>query len=314
MMKVHTDTAHLPAFRHAVVTIGTFDGVHGGHRQIIRQLRETATATGGESVIVTFHPHPRVVVGRTHRIELLTTLPERIVLLDGEGVDHLVVIPFTEAFASLEAKEYVEQFLVGLFHPSVLIIGYDHRFGKGRQGDYRLLEELSGKYGYIVKEIPEHVMDAAAVSSTRIREAMKSGNVAQANAGLGYPYFFEGTVVKGDQRGRTLGFPTANLMLNDTEKLVPANGVYAVTASLFGPDADGLLLKGMMNIGVRPTVDGQHRSIEVNLFDFDHDIYGKTLKVELRHHLRLERKFGSLDELKQQLDADRKRSLELLGN
>jgi riboflavin kinase/FMN adenylyltransferase len=314
MMQVHTDPSRLPVFRNAVVTIGTFDGVHEGHRAILRKLCDTARETGGESVIITFHPHPRVVVGRQHRIDLLTTLQERIRLLREEGVDHLVVIPFDDRFAAMEATDYVSDFLVGLFHPSVIIIGYDHRFGKGRQGDYRLLEALAPTLGFTVQEIPEQLLDAAAVSSTRIREALRAGRIDEANANLGYPYFFEGTVVKGDQRGRTIGFPTANIHLDDPDKLVPANGVYAVTVNIQGGEMDGGPLKGMMNIGVRPTVDGSHRTIEVHLLDFEGDLYGKRLIVALRTHLREEKKFGSLDELKAQLATDKAHTLQALAH
>jgi len=313
MMKVHTDIAHLPAFQNAVVTIGTFDGVHEGHRAILRRLCDTARETGGESVIVTFHPHPRVVVGRQHRIDLLTTLPERIRLLRDAGVDHLVVIPFDGTFAAMNATSYISEFLVGLFHPKIIIIGYDHRFGQGRQGDYHLLEELAPRFGFTVQEIPEQLLDAAAVSSTRIREALRAGRIGEANANLGYPYFFEGTVVKGDQRGRTIGFPTANIQLDDPDKLVPANGVYAVMAHIPDGELDGGPQKGMMNIGVRPTVDGSHRTIEVHLLDFEGDLYGKKLVVEIRNHLREEKKFGSLDALKAQLAVDKANTLQVLG-
>ncbi len=312
MMQVHTDPSSLPAFRNAVVTIGTFDGVHEGHRAILRQLCERARETGGESVIITFHPHPRVVVGTHHKIDLLTTLPERIRLLEEAGVDHLVVIPFNESFAGMDATQYVSDFLVAHFHPKLVIIGYDHRFGKGRSGDYRLLEDLSTRFGFSVQEIPEQLLNAAAVSSTRIRQALKTGNLSEANASLGHPYFFEGTVVKGDQRGRTIGYPTANIQPGDPDKLIPAHGVYAVTVQIVGEEKD-TPLQGMMNIGVRPTVDGSHRTIEVNLLDFEGDLYGKTLRVELREFLRPEKKFGSLDDLKMQLSEDRENTLRALA-
>ncbi len=313
MMQVHTDISQLPAFRNAVITIGTFDGVHLGHRQIIDHLRSTAAGIDGESVIITFHPHPRVVVGSTQRMDLLTTMYERITLLGEQGVDHLVIIPFTEAFAAMPAAEYVEKFLVDHFHPKVLIIGYDHRFGKGRLGDYHLLEDLSARFGYAVREIPEQLLHESAVSSTRIRERLRSGDIAEANAGLGYPYFLEGTVVHGDQRGRTIGFPTANLQMNEPDKLVPADGVYVVSASLTGTDGVVMQLNGMMNIGLRPTVDGKRRSIEVNLFHFDADIYGSTMRVWFHHRLRDEKRFDSLDALKDQLAEDGRKARELLG-
>ena len=254
-----------------------------------------------------------MVVGSRHKIDLLTTLPERIRLLSEQGVDHLVVIPFNEDFASIEAERYISDFLVASFHPKLVIIGYDHRFGKGRSGDYHLLEKLCPQYGFEVQEIPEQLLNAAAVSSTRIREALKTGNLAEANANLGHPYFFEGTVVKGDQRGRTIGYPTANIEPGEPDKLIPENGVYAVTAQIIGEERTKPLI-GMMNIGVRPTVDGSHRTIEVHLLDYNGDLYGKTLRVDLHAFLRAEKKFGSLDELKMQLAEDRENTMRTLAS
>lgn len=311
-MQVHTDIQHLPVFRNAVITIGTFDGVHTGHQQIIAQLRNEAAAINGETVIITFHPHPRrIVEGAAHPVQLLTTLDEKLLLLEQHGVDHVVVVPFDTSFSNQTAEAYVEHFLYEKLHPHTIIIGYDHRFGKNRQGDYRLLENYGRQLGFAVKEIPEQLLNEVTVSSTRIRKAIAQNDIATANRFLGHPYFFEGLVVEGNKLGRTIGYPTANLQVSDPEKLIPGNGVYAVTAALL--PGTGSLLKGMMNIGVRPTVNGTNRTIEVNLFDFDADIYGKKLRVSVQHHLRDEQKFNGLDALKAQLANDKLKAQELLS-
>ena len=305
-MQVYTQINNLPVFRNAVVTIGTFDGVHTGHQQIIAQLKEEAHAIDGETVIITFHPHPRKVVAHKE-VFVLNTLDEKIELLREKGIDHLVVVPFDERFASQSAKEYVEHFLFEKFHPHTVIIGYDHRFGHGRQGDYHLLEDFGKQLGFLVKEIPEHVLNNITVSSTKIREALLNSDVETANNYLGYDYFFEGLVIEGNKLGRTLGYPTANLQIETPEKLIPGNGVYAVIASV-----DKSTYKAMMNIGVRPTVDGKKRMIEVNLFDFNQDIYGKTLRVYIKKYLRGEIKFNGLEELKNQLGIDKESTLRVL--
>ncbi|RXK86511.1 bifunctional riboflavin kinase/FAD synthetase [Filimonas effusa] len=303
-MQVHRDIDHLPAFRNAVITIGTFDGVHTGHQQIITQLKAEAAHVAGESVIITFHPHPRKIVGEQSRpVQLLNTLDEKISLLEQRGIDHLVVVPFNDAFANQSANDYIHDFLFSKFHPHTVIIGYDHRFGNNRQGDYHLLEQKGWELGFLVKEIPEHVLNEITISSTRVREAILANDISTANRFLGYPFFFEGTVVEGNKLGRTIGFPTANLQLPAADKLVPGNGVYAVTALL--KSQPQRLLKGMMNIGVRPTVDGSKRTVEVNLFDFNEDIYGLELQVSVHQYLRGEVKFNGLDALKAQLANDK---------
>ena len=232
-MFVHHRTDNLPAFRNAVITIGTFDGVHKGHQLIIDQLKQEAKTIDGETVIITFHPHPRKIIGgKSGKLFLLTTLDERIRLLESAGIDHLVIVPFTDAFSAQDASAYISDFLVNLFHPHTIIIGYDHRFGKNRQGDYHLLEDMSVKYNYAVKEIDEQILNEVTISSTRIREALTKGDITTANAFLGYPYFFEGEVIHGDKRGRSIGYPTANLKVSDPDKLIPADGVYAVRVDL----------------------------------------------------------------------------------
>ncbi|MFT4202327.1 MAG: bifunctional riboflavin kinase/FAD synthetase [Chitinophagaceae bacterium] len=308
-MKVFRDTDRLPEFKNSVVTIGTFDGVHLGHQKIIAQMKQEAARIDGETVIITFFPHPRKVVREEQpQIRILTTLAEKISLLESYGIDNLVVVAFDEKFATLSASQYIEDFLWKKFHPQCVIIGYDHRFGHGRQGDYHLLESYGEKLGFDVKEIPEQLQNEISISSTKIREALLKGDVRTAHDCLGHPYFFEGTVVKGNQLGRTIGFPTANLDTGDSEKLVPQNGVYAVKVIL----RDQHYL-GMMNIGMRPTVGGTARTIEVNILDFDKDIYGETLKIDVMAYLRREQKFAGLDALKDQLARDREAVRQLLG-
>jgi riboflavin kinase/FMN adenylyltransferase len=319
-MRIYHNTDQLPDFRRAVITIGTFDGVHSGHARILEQLRQEATRIDGETVIITFYPHPRKIVkGGSEEIRLINTLEEKIQLLSWQHIDHLVIVPFTEAFSQLTAEEYITDFLVARFHPHTVIIGYDHRFGKGRLGDYHLLEEYSNRLGFGLQEIPVHLLNEVSVSSTRIREAIQQSDIVTANQLLGYPFFFSGTVVKGDQLGRKLGYPTANLQVTSPEKLTPADGIYAVEATLLpaahgsgSPDGDlfsAPRLKGMMSIGIRPTVGGKIRTIEVNLFDFDEDIYGRELRVFVRKWLRDEVKFSGLDALKIQLGKDKEDTL-----
>jgi riboflavin kinase/FMN adenylyltransferase len=309
-MQVHHHIEDLPEFNKAVITIGTFDGVHKGHRQLIQKLTEEAKKAGGETVIITFHPHPRKVVSSTILgIRLINTLDEKLELLEELGIDHAVIVPFTEAFANQPAEDYIKNFLIDKFHPHTIIIGYDHRFGRDRLGDYRLLEKYSPEYNYRLKEIPKHILDNISISSTNIREAILHGDFQTAESLLGYKFFFSGTVVHGDKLGRKLGYPTANLKINDDEKIIPGNGIYAVYARTEDSDQ---LLKGMMSIGFRPTVDGKKRVIEVNLFDFDKEIYGETLKVYIKKYLREEIRFDGLDALVKQIDADKVESLKIL--
>jgi len=307
-MQIHRDLNKLPVFKNAVITIGTFDGVHLGHRQIIDSLKEEAAKAGGESVIITFHPHPRKIVSSVITgIRLINTLPERIELLDKTGIDHLVIVPFTEFFANQHAEEYIRDFLVEKFRPHTIIIGYDHRFGKERTGDYKMMEEKALVYNYKLKEIPEHILNAIKVSSTNIRNAILQSNIEEANNLLGYLFFFEGEVFHGDKSGRSIGYPTANLKSTDEEKIVLGDGIYAVYA-----DVEGKQYKGMMSIGFRPTVNGKVRVTEVNLFDFDREIYGQAIRVYVKKYLRSEVKFNGLEELKEQLHKDKEESLKCL--
>ena len=325
-MQVHRNIDRLPEFRNAVITIGTFDGVHMGHRRIIDELKKEANAINGETVIITFHPHPRKIISSpSPGIRLINTLDEKTELLENLGIDHLVVVPFTEEFSNQPAEEYIGDFLVAKFHPHTIIIGYDHRFGKGRKGNYLLFEEKAPVFNYVLKEIPKHILDEIAISSTKIREALMDGKTEIAYKLLGYDFFFEGKVVDGEKLGRQLGYPTANLQLADEEKIIPRDGIYAVYAALRSTTGDtpgntvvtnrdtpASGMKGMMSIGFRPTVNGNNRVIEVNIFDFDQDIYGKTLRVYVRKYLRPEIKFDHLDALVKQIDQDKKDSLEVL--
>jgi len=314
-MQVHyLESGIIPSFNKAVITIGTYDGVHIGHRHIIKQLLEEARSIGGESVIISFYPHPRSVIASSQsEVKLLGTLDEKIILLSACGIDHLVIVPFDQSFADQSADAYISNFLFKLFHPHTIIIGYDHRFGKNRVGDYQLLVEYGKKLNFIVKEIPEHILNEVVISSTKIRKALLENDLNTANNFLGYEYFFEGTIMKGNQLGRTLGFPTANLRIDSPEKLIPGNGVYAVSASIIENDLSSLdILKGMMNIGIRPTIEGVQRVIEVHIFDFNQDIYGKKLKVSIHRYLRQEQKFEGLQALKMQLEKDKLMALEAL--
>lgn len=311
-MNLHTDTEHLPEFNKAVITIGTFDGVHLGHQKIIAQMKAEAERIGGETVIITFHPHPRKVIQANKDVRLLTTIEERIALLSAAGIDHLVIVPFTQGFSELEPREYVETFLKKRCNPAVVIIGYDHKFGKGRKGDYKLLEDYSARGYFELKEIPQHVINHVTVSSTRIRDYIQQGDVAKANELLGYDFSFEGVVVKGDQLGRTLGFPTANIEVLNKEKIIPGNGIYAVQVSL--EKNKNLLFGGMMSIGVRPTIGGTTRTIEVNIFNFDEDIYGENIRVFVKAYIRPEKKFAGLDELKEAIKNDEKAAIVILNN
>jgi riboflavin kinase/FMN adenylyltransferase len=313
MMNVHKDLNKLPNFINAVVTIGTFDGVHLGHQRILNQLKEEAKKISGETVVITFYPHPRKIVGDTSGIQLITTLEEKIGLLNTAGIHHLIIVPFDNAFANLNAESYVKDFLVNKIHPHTLIVGYDHRFGKGRIGNYQLLEHYGNEFNFFVKQIDEQVLAEAAVSSTRVRKALLQADLITAKALLGYDYFFEGTVIKGDQLGRTIGYPTANLQLTNTEKLVPGDGVYAVRLQIENSKFENLIFGGMMYIGSRPVVNGKRRVIEINIFDFDKDIYDEVLKVEVVAYTRGDIHFNGLEALKEQLAKDKLQIQELLN-
>ncbi|MGN6402605.1 MAG: bifunctional riboflavin kinase/FAD synthetase [Flavisolibacter sp.] len=306
-MQVYRTTENLPLFTNAVITIGTFDGVHEGHKKIIAALIAEAKKINGESIIITFDPHPRKVVKPDEHLQLINTLGEKIELLGQTGIDHLVVVPFTYEFADQTAEQYIEDFLINKFHPHTVIIGYDHHFGKGRKGNYKLLEEKCDAFHYKLLEIPKLIVDEIGVSSTKIRNALLQSDVETANKLLGYDFFFEGVVIEGDKLGRQLGYPTANLNYTDEEKIHLGHGVYAVYVEI-----NGARKKGMLSIGNRPTLLHSDEKIEVNIFDWDEEIYGRTIRVIVKKFLRPQEKYNSLEELIQQLHRDKENSLKAL--
>lgn len=309
-MQIHYHLENLPVFTNAVITIGTFDGIHHGHRLVLSRLVEKARELKGESILITFHPHPRKVISSAILgIRLINTLEERLQLLGKMNIDHVVVVPFTEAFANQPADDYIQDFLVKKFQPHTIIIGHDHQFGRNRKGDFNLLKEKSSLYGYELNEIPKHELENISISSTRIREAILQAEIEKANRLLGYDFFFSGRVVHGNKIGRTIGFPTANLKVEDVEKITPGNGIYAVYAI---PEGEEKPLKGMMSIGFRPTVDGKTRVIEVNIFEFNREIYDENLQVYVHKYLRAEEKYESLEALVAQIKIDKENSLAVL--
>ena len=303
-MNIHFQLEQLPLFINPVLTIGAFDGVHSGHLSIFDELKQVAEHIQGETVVITFHPHPRRILNNADAPALLTSLSERIERFEHLGIHHLVVVPFDPTFAEMSATDYINKFLIDLFHPKVIIIGNDHRFGKDRSGDLSMLKDFGISHDFTVKEIPEKLLNESRVSSTNIRHALLSGDIKLANQLLTYNYQLIGTVVVGDRLGRTLGFPTANLSMLDSDKLIPASGVYAVHV-LLQKGGQKREYKGMMNIGYRPTVNGKERIIEVHIFKFDEDIYNEILVVSLVAHTRKELKFAGLEALKTQLHKDK---------
>lgn len=307
-MAVFYNTDNLPEFKNAVVTIGTFDGVHLGHRVILQEVVKHAKEINGESVLLTFEPHPRKLLFPDQSLKLLTPLDEKIKLIQSEGIENIVVVPFTNAFANLSADEYIQDFLVRLFKPHGIVIGYDHHFGHDRKGNINLLKQEATKYHYSVFEIPAQLIDEAAVSSTKIRNALNEGHVTEAAHMLGYNYTMKGTVQKGAQLGRTINYPTANLLPSSEDQLIPARGVYAIKVNY-----NGIAYKAMLNIGFRPTVSNELKlHIEAHIFDFNGDIYGKEIELEFIERLRDEQKFASLDELKAQLGKDKEAAQRIL--
>jgi riboflavin kinase / FMN adenylyltransferase len=308
-MKVYTSLNEFSRVRNAVVTIGTFDGVHAGHRKIISRMKEIAAQNGGETVILTFFPHPRMVLYPDDQsLKLLNTLDEKIDLLKSFGTEHLIVHPFSKEFSELSYREFVEQVLVEKIGVQTLVIGYDHHFGKNREGSFDQLKALAPVLHFDIEEIPVQDVDHIVVSSSKIRKALFAGDIVTASSCLGYDYMIRGRVVKGKQLGRQLGFPTANIEINEKYKLVPADGVYAVMV-----EHDNILYKGMMNIGMNPTVGGTGRTIEVNILDFDQNIYGAYLRVYFKVRMRDELHLGSLEELKERMEMDRQAAIKLLS-
>lgn len=283
-----------------VITVGTFDGVHLGHQKIISQVVAEARESGHAPTLLTFDPHPRKVLQPNVSMPLIQTLEERAQTLEGLGLEHMVVHPFTKAFSQLSAAAYVKEILVDMLHVAHIIIGHNHRFGKNRTANVEDLLHFGEVYGFKVTQISAEEIDNISVSSTKIRTALMQGDVTLAHSYLGHPFTLSGTVIQGQQRGRTLGFPTANIAINHPDKIIPKNGVYAV--SVFVGKA---LHLGMMNIGTNPTVNGQHQSIEVNIFDWSGDIYNQPIQVALIQRIRDEVKFESLNALQKQLEKDK---------
>ena len=303
-MKVYRDFEEVGNIPNAVLTIGTFDGVHLGHQKIIERLKSEAKKINGETVLFTFFPHPRMVINPTnHGLKLIQTEAEKIENLERLGLDHLIIFPFTKAFSNLSADEFVKEYLIEKLHVKTIVVGYDHQFGKNREGTLKHLQKLSEILPFEVIEIPAHEVDEINVSSTKIRKAIEIGDVQTANNYLNEPFEISGKVVLGNQIGRTIGFPTANIEVDDALKIIPAIGVYAVEIVL----ADQRKLEGMMNIGIRPTVsDSEKIKIEVFIFDFSEPIYDQRIKVYLLQRIRGEHRFQSLEVLRAQLQEDEK--------
>lgn len=300
-MNVYYGIQEFKKLENAVVTSGTFDGVHLGHQKILKRLNEVAELTNGESVVITFYPHPRSVISPDNQIvKLLSTLDEKIELLEKSGVNHLLIVPFTREFSELSSEEFIQKILIDTIGTKTLVIGYDHRFGKNREGGFDYLKLNKEKYGFGIEEISRQDIENVGVSSSKIRKALQEGDVPSADHFLGRNYSLSGVIVKGKQLGRTIGFPTANIQVREIAKLIPLDGVYAVKV-YYKDEAFG----GMLNIGNRPTVDGTFQTVEVNIFDFDQEIYGEKLTVEFLQKIRNEQKFNGLDELKAQIAKDK---------
>ena len=308
-MKEYHSIKEFPKKGNAVVTIGTFDGVHLGHRKIISRLCELASEQNGESVVLTFFPHPRMVLHpKNHGLKLLNTLDERISLIRKLNVDHLIVQPFTKEFSQQSSVEFVSNVLINALGTKTLVIGYDHHFGRNREGTYKELEELAPLYDFGLEEIREEIIRDAAISSTKIRRALEAGDAAYANELLGYEYMLTGSVAKGDGIGKKLGFPTANIIPSEKFKLVPADGIYAVQIKI-----DEQRYNGMLYIGSRPTFDKSERTIEVNIFNFEKDIYGKNITVFFRQRIRDDARFSTPEELSRQLADDKRQAEKILS-
>ncbi|MGB1039588.1 MAG: bifunctional riboflavin kinase/FAD synthetase [Flavobacteriales bacterium] len=308
-MKIYRDITDFNPEKEVFLTVGTFDGIHFGHQKLIEHLNNSAKSKNGESVILTFSPHPRTVLfPENNSLKLINTLDEKIERLEQSGIDHLIIYPFTKEFSRISALEYVRDFLVKELKVSTLIIGYDHQFGKNREGNFEYLTELSELYNFKVIEISAQDINEINVSSTKIRNAIESGEIHLANQYLGYTFSITGKVIEGKRIGNTLGFPTANVEIEDSIKIIPTNGAYAVRVS-----TKDNWFNGMLNIGTNPTVNSQNpKSIEVNIFDFDQDIYGEEITIQFIKRLREEVKFESLDQLKNQLRLDKENSEKLL--
>ncbi len=307
-MKVIENYKNFSISKKSIVTIGTFDGVHVGHQKIMEQLVATAQENNAKSVLLTFFPHPRMVLQKDNSLKLINTIAEKIEILEKTGLDYLIIHPFDKDFSRLTAFDFVRTILVNHLNTAELVIGYDHRFGKNREGNFEQLQEYGHMYDFKVTEIPAQDINQISVSSTKIRNAILNAELEKANEYLGYSFSLEGTVVSGEKLGNTIGYPTANIELLETYKLVPKTGAYLIRSFLHGKT-----IYGMMNIGNRPTVNGVKETIEVHFFDLNKDLYGRQLTIELLTFLRDEQKFSSIEELKKQLFLDKEKSLELIS-
>ena len=323
-MKIYRNLEDFIPLDNAVVTIGTFDGVHVGHQKILSTLRESAKATNGETVLLTFFPHPRMILHpEDDSLRIISDIEEKVQRLAEAGIDHLIITPFTRDFSNLSPEAYIRDVLVGKIGIKKIVIGYDHRFGKDRQGSLKDLLDHAEIYGYSVQQIPEQDINDVAVSSTKIREALIKGDINAANSYLGYPFQLTGKVIRGNQLGRNIGYPTANLQVQESHKLIPAYGIYAVEAAIiepaevktgpYLPTPPQRILNGMGYIGTRPTIDGVSRSIEIHLFDFSGDIYGQTLRTKFLHFVRHDQWFETMQEMIDQMAIDEEKVRELLG-
>lgn len=291
-----------------MVTIGTFDGVHIGHSAILKRLVETAKKEDLDSVVLTFFPHPRMVLQQHSEISLLNTIDERAQLLEKTGLEHLVIHQFTHAFSRLTALEYVRDILVNGLKAKKIIIGYDHRFGRNRTANIENLKEFGLTYGFEVEEISAKELDDVTISSTKIRNALNAGDIETANSYLGYNYMLTGEIEKGKALGRTINYPTANLKLKEKYKLIPKNGVYVVASII-----EGKKIFGITSIGTNPTVGGKKRTIETHFLNFNKDLYGKEITIEFLKHIRDEETFDSIEELRQEIEIDEKKAIQFLN-
>ncbi|MFL9838432.1 bifunctional riboflavin kinase/FAD synthetase [Flavobacterium sp. ST-75] len=307
-MKIFNSIQEFTTNTPTIVTLGTFDGVHKGHKSILEKITSSSKNTGCESVLLTFFPHPRMVLQQNTDIKLLNTIKEKAMLLEQHGIDNLIIHPFDHAFSRLTAEEFVKNILVDKFMVRKIIIGYDHRFGRNRTADINDLIQYGEEYNFEVEQISALEINEVSVSSTKIRNALNAGYLETANRYLGYPYFLTGKVVKGKQLGRTIGFPTANINITESYKLIPDKGVYVVSSEIAGKT-----VYGMMNIGNNPTVGSVAESIEVHFFDFNSDLYNQEIRVNIHYKIRNEIKFPSVNHLKEQLKEDQKTSLEYIA-
>jgi len=308
-VKIYNSIEAFSKVKNAVITTGTFDGVHKGHRVIINQLKAIADKIDGETVLLTFFPHPRMVLyPDDNDLRLIDTIEERKELLAEAGVDHLIIHPFSKEFSRITSLDFVRNILVNQLGVHTLVIGYDHHFGRNREGSFEHLKEFAPLYGFEVEEISAQEVQQVNVSSTKVRTSLALGEINAANQFLGHPYAMSGVVVHGDKLGREIGFPTANIDIKEWYKLIPVNGVYAVKIVV-----DEVSFIGMLNIGNRPTIKGKDKTIEVNIFNFNTDIYNKTIKIEFYDRIRDEQKFENLNALKQQLQFDKERAIQVFS-